>query len=445
MNQQLTHLGTKATPPNRSLGILSLGTLLVCAHYGLGFILGTAEQSIAIGVAGSLYAVSLGIGFLMLLFLVKFYWQSVDQIWTLLGNRYGQPVKLGIALMSWISLIGIEAVQMIAATTVLGIVGFPEMPTMIGLTVLFCILSLLPVERASQIFRGLLLFNIATLLYALWRLDSLSELLSAPVQFLPDLYQADWYHQLGIFISTILMVMIDMKCQQFIVQAKTVRVAYWSCILAGITLCLLAFLPTAVVMAGQHRGILPERLSSKEILPYILSWLGGGSDRWQGVLWILALAIPALGIGSNILRIQTKTILDLNIISPNLRHRQVWVAVINALLALSVALRGGEIVNLILNFYAAYLSSVWIPFIAYLLAHGKRYVFSQRSVRFSLLTGAIASVATLGITLLHPEAIFFHSSELTIIAVGMGISCTTLFFTQALETYRTMYSSQEEM
>lgn len=432
------------SPTNRSLGIFSLATLLVSAHYGLGFILGTAEQATATGTASSLYAVSIGFGFLALLTLVKFYWRTVDQIWTLLGNRYGASVKAGVALMSWTSLIGIEAVQIIAASAILELIGCPRLPSMIGLAILFCILSLLPVERASQIFRGFLLFNIGALLYALWRLHSFSELETASLQFFPALHQTDWREVLGVTVPTVLLVTIDMKCQQFIVQAKTVRTAYWGCVLAAIALIGLAFLPTAVVMAGQHQGIFPETLTGKEVIPYILAWLGGGARQWQGVLWMLALAIPALGIGSNILRIQTKTVLDLGFI-PKSRRNQIWVAVLNALLAFGIALKQGEIVNLILSFYAAYLSCVWIPFAAYLLAHTKRYFFSQTSVRLALWVSAVASLLTLGITLLNPTMILFKSTELTIMTVGMGFGSISLALSQGIEGYGMASKTQEEV
>ncbi len=73
---------------NRKLDAFSLAALLVSAHYGLGFILGTAEKSLTLGAAGSLYAVCLALGTIALLGLAKFYWIRVEQIWTLLGNRY---------------------------------------------------------------------------------------------------------------------------------------------------------------------------------------------------------------------------------------------------------------------------------------------------------------------------------------------------------------------
>ncbi|HEY9302497.1 MAG TPA: hypothetical protein VIQ31_40260, partial [Phormidium sp.] len=104
---------------NRRLDAFSLAALLVSAHYGLGFILGTAEKSLTLGAAGSLYAVSLGLGTLALLALAKFYWTNIEQVWTLLGNRYGSSVKIGVGLMSWASLIGIEAVQMISGAFIL--------------------------------------------------------------------------------------------------------------------------------------------------------------------------------------------------------------------------------------------------------------------------------------------------------------------------------------
>ncbi|MGH2414745.1 MAG: hypothetical protein ACRDEA_13870, partial [Microcystaceae cyanobacterium] len=115
------------TSENRNLGIFSVATLLVSAHYGLGFLLGTAEKAQTLGVIGSLYAVSIGLGTFAVLALAKFYWTQIQQIWTLLGNRYGKAVKVGIGFMSWTSLIGIEAVQIIAGASILAVVGIPKL------------------------------------------------------------------------------------------------------------------------------------------------------------------------------------------------------------------------------------------------------------------------------------------------------------------------------
>jgi SSS family solute:Na+ symporter len=428
---------------NRRLGVFSLATLLVSAHYGLGFILGTAEQAMAKGAGGSLYAVSLGLGFLALLALAKFYWSEVEQIWTLLGNRYGKPVKVGVGLMSWTSLIGIEAVQMIAAASILSVAGIPKSPGTIALAIVFCILSLLPVERASWVFRGLLLFNILALLFALWRLQSLPELWQTPLAFISALRHVDVQAAIGVSVATILLVLIDMKCQQFVVQAKDIRTAYWGCILAAIALIGLAFLPTTVAIAGQNMGILPANVTGKEAIPYSLSWIGGGANQPWGIVLMLALAVPALGIGSNILRIQTKTVLDLEVI-PNTQQNRILLTILNVLFAFGIALKDGEIISLILYFYAVYLSTVWIPFAAYLLAHTRIYVFSDTSVRLSFFIGALTSLSALAIALFYPKAIVFNSAELTIMVMGMGFGSLSLLAVQMVEKYLLVPKTQTQ-
>nr|RNJ69845.1 MAG: hypothetical protein EDM05_08405 [Leptolyngbya sp. IPPAS B-1204] len=428
---------------NRCLGVFSLAILLVSTHYGLGFLLGTAEQALIRGVSGSLYAVSIGLGTLALLALVKFYWNEIEQIWTLLGNRYGQSVKVGVGLMSWTSLIGIEAVQIIAAASILNVAGVPTVPAMVTLTLLFAILSLLPVERASWVFRGLLLFNLLALVYALVALHGVSLYWEAPLQFVPALSDLPLAKRIGISLPTILLVLIDMKCQQFIVQAKDVRTAYWGCLLAALMLLLLAFLPTAVVMAAQAAQILPPDLTGKEVIPYILTWIGGGANRLEGRVLIAALVVPALGLGSNVLRIQAKTILDLEVIPPTEINR-IGIVIINALLALAVAFKGGEIIQLILCFYAAYLSTVWVPFIAFLLAEFKIYYFSATSVRTALIIGSVSALITLGMTILMPKAISFLSPELIILLIGLGFGSFGLSSVHLIEKFAAYLPTQDK-
>jgi len=114
-------------------------------------------------------------------------------------------------------------------------------------------------------------------------------------------------------------------------------------------------------------------------------------------------------------------------------------------LALAIALKGGEIIGLILCFYAAYLSTAWIPFTAYLLAHLGVYTFSKTSVRLSLVISGLSVLSTLTIVLLQPRAIAFNSPELTIMAIGLGLGSLSLFGTQVLEKYFPGARTQEEM
>jgi solute:Na+ symporter, SSS family len=136
-----------------------------------------------------------------------------------------------------------------------------------------------------------------------------------------------------------------------------------------------------------------------------------------------------LGLGSNVLRIQNKMVFDWEIV-PEFPNNRLVIATINAMLALAIALKGGEIVGLIVCFYAAYLSAVWIPFMAYLLFYKNIYEFSIISVRVSLLCGSISALLTLAIALFNPQTIFFNSAELTIMTVGLTFGAIGLLVTQ---------------
>ncbi|HEY9707127.1 MAG TPA: hypothetical protein V6D48_02860, partial [Oculatellaceae cyanobacterium] len=413
-------------------------------HYGLGFILGTAEKSLTLGAAGSLYAVCLGLGTIALLGLAKFYWIRVEQIWTLLGNRYGKPVKILLGFMSWLSLIGIESVQMISGAFILKVLGVSVLPSMLILAILFTIISLLPVEKAGFLFRGLLVLNFLAMLYALWTLHGFPVYLRSPLEFIPLLKQVRPTDLVGIPLCTILLVLIEMKYQQFLVQAKDVRSLYKGCVLAAIVLLLLAFLPSAVVVAAQNSGILPVGIEGKETLPFILSWIGGGVDSPLGIALMMSLIVPALGVGSSILRMQTKTILDFNIL-PASNLNRLLITATNAFLALVVALRGGEIVNLIVYFYAAYVAAVFISFVAYVLAETECYIFSKTSVRLSLLMGSLSASSVLILNLINSNVAVFGSVELNIMVMGILFSLLGLLVGQVIEKYFPASQVKEEI
>lgn len=430
---------------NRRLNAFSLAALLVSAHYGLGFLLGTAEKSLSIGAAGSLYPISISIGAILLVGLVKFYWTAVDPIWTLLGKRYGRAVAMLVEFMIWASLIGIEAVQVISGAFILKVLGAPVLPSMIGLSVVFMGLSLLPIERASRLFQALLVLNCLALIYGLWQLHGLPVYWRSPLEFLPSLTQIPPANQIGIAISTILLVQIDMKCQQFVVRSQSVSSAYWGCLLAGGVLLLLAFLPSSVVVAATNAGILPEGIHGKEVLPFILAWLGGGTHHPLGFCLIMSLLVPALGVGSSVLRVQNKTVLDFTQL-PSSRRNYLLVAIANILLSLAVATNGsGSLVNLIVSFYSVYVAAVLVPFGAYLLAQFEIYQFSRGSVRLSLLMSSLSSLAVLVLTLVWPRIALFGNVELSVMIFGMSCGLLGLLTGQLIEKYMALSKVREEI
>jgi solute:Na+ symporter, SSS family len=427
-------LGVKASE-NRKLNIFSLAALLVSAHYGLGFLFGTAEKALTSGIAGSLYAVSISLGTIAALALAKFYWTEIEQIWTLLGNRYGNLVKILVGLLIWSSLIGIEAVQLISGAFVLKVLGVPVLVSMVGLAILFTIVSLLRVEEASWIFQGLLLLNFLALFYGLWVLHALPDYLRSPLEFVESLQQVSPPDLFGISLSTMLLVLIDMKCQQFIVQTKDLRSVYLGSVLAAILILWLALLPSSVVLAAQQAGILPTGIDGKEIIPFILLWISGGTEKPLGIFLMISLLVPALGVGSSVLRVQNKTILDFGIL-PISNWNRLLVAVANTLLALAVAVKGsGSLVHLIVSFYAVYLGAVLVPFVAFLLARTERYTFSQASVRLSLIVGSLSTTSELVLTFINPNFPVVGSVETNILTMGIGFGVLGLWVGQVLEKF----------
>jgi SSS family solute:Na+ symporter len=281
------------------------------------------------------------------------------------------------------------------------------------------------------------------LLYGLWVLHALPDYLRSPLEFIESLKLVSLPTTVGISLSTILLVLIDMKYQQFVVQAKDVKSLFQGCVLAAILLLALALLPSSVVIAAHDAGILPAGIDGKETLPFILSWIGGGTDQPLGIVLIMSLLVPALGVGSSILRVQTKTVLDFEIL-PASNSNRLLITVTNVLLALAVALKGGEIINLIVSFYAAYVSAVFVPFVVYLLAQTGRYTFSGASVKLSLIMSSISASSMLILNLINPNAAFFGSVELNIMGIGIGFGVLGLLVGQAIEKYKPASKVGEE-
>ena len=427
---------------SRNLGIFSIAALLVSIHYGMGFMLGTAEKAFSQGLAGSLYALSISGGTLALLWVGRFYWQEIEQIWTLLGQQYGEGSRRLVGVMSWLSLIGIGAAQLISGSFILRALHLPLLPGLLTLTVSCAVLSLLPVEKASWIFRGLLLINIGVLLYGVWLLHGMPAYLRSPLEFWPALEHLDSVKIVGISLPTVLLISIDMRCQQVVIKARDHWSLWWGCVLAAGLFVMLALLPSALIGSAQGAGILPAEVGSKEALLYILAWIGGGADGPLGIGLVAVLLVPALGVGSGVLRTQTKAAMDFVQFLPGSQANRILFAGINASLSLALALKGSEIVDLIVCFYAVYVGAVWVPFLAYWAQRTGRYPFADSSVRRSLIAGSLAATAGLLITLLSPDWQLWHSDVLTILITGGSVGILCLLINQGLVLLQS--AAQEE-
>lgn len=418
----------------RRLGSFSVAGLIVSGHYGMGFLLGTAESSATWGTAGSLYPVALAFGTLLFLPIARLYWQDVAQLWTLLGDRYGRFLQQVSSVMSWLSFTGVMAAQIAAGSAILSVLGAPRLGATVGLTVALGVLSMLPLHRLSWVLRGLLVVSLVALGTALVKLGGVPHYINAPVTFTQALgTSVSWGEALGVFLTAAVTVPIDMKFQQFVVQGRSRAVVSWGCLMAMVAVVFLAFLPSVAVVTAQQSGILPEAIAPREIIPYILGWLGGGLDHPLGVLMVGTLLIPALGAGSTVLRIQTRLVMDsLPGQWPQMTWSRIAIGGLNASLALMLAFRGGSIIGLMVVFYAAYGAAVWWPFMAYVLERFGVVQLSPLAVQLSAGTAGLASVATLVAVKLQPAIALSGSAELTVLMLGLGFGLLALVAGQAI-------------
>ncbi|MEM9771488.1 MAG: hypothetical protein AAF889_07820 [Cyanobacteria bacterium P01_D01_bin.73] len=423
---------------NRRLGGFAVAALLVSGHYGMGFLLGTAESSATWGMAGSVYPVALVAGTLLLWPVARLYWHDVAQLWNLLGDRYGRFLKQLSSAMSWLSFAGVMAAQVAAGAAIVSTLGLPKFWATAALTVVLGVLSLLPLHRLSWVVRGLLLVSLVALVTALVQLDGVTYYVNAPVTFSRELgNSASWGEALGIFLTATITVPIDMKAQQFVVQGRSPRAVSWGCIIAAAVVLMLAFVPSAAVVAAQQSGILPEAIAAREIIPYVLGWLGGGVDQPLGIALVGTLLLPALGAGSAVLRVQTQLTTDAlpkRLVGEGARRifsREV-IRVLSAGLALMLAFKGGSIIGLMVAFYAVYGAAVFWPFLAYIADRVDLVKFSPLPVQLSAGMSAVASLAALVMTQLNPAIALANSAELTVLLFGIGFGLVALLAGQAI-------------
>ncbi|MCG9887235.1 MAG: hypothetical protein MH825_17020 [Cyanobacteria bacterium] len=408
---------------SRPLGPLALAAMLVASQYGLGFLLGTAEQAVQWGAAGSLYPVSLVVGMGLLLLLGRFYWREVEQIWTLLGDRYGDVLRRLVGLMSWLAFVGVAAAQVAAGAAILQTVALPWWLGAGGLALTFALLSLLPLERASVVIRGLLVTNAVVLLLVLTRLGGWGAYWRSPLDFSMGLSVFGGNGQgIGLAVASALAVSVDMKCHQFVVKARNLQSLYGGLAIAMVALWLLAFLPSTVALAAMQGGILPAEVPGAQAIPYLLAWAGGGLDHPLAWGAIAIAALPAIGLGSNVLRAQAKALMDLQLL-PSTGRWRFGLALLNSALALVVAARGGAIVSTMTEFYTAYVVVVVVPFGLLLIERRFGIPLAPQAVTAAAIATAIGSLAALVTLQLHPQAAWCWSSpELTIALTGLAIA-----------------------
>lgn len=293
---------------NRALGSLQVAALLVSASYGIGFLFGSGELALSHGMAGSIYGVVTGLGMLVLAAFARQLWATGLPVWDLFGRAYGKKLQGVVALLSLIWMSGVLAAQIQGGVAVLELLGLEQAHGYLAILLLIYGASRLDLRFASALFTMCLLASAAVLVYALVVAKGMGVYLQAIPAFAEDLSTFSASRVLAISLAVGLLVCTGADYQQFVLAARSPLAAVGGCVLAGLLLFVIAFLPSAVVVAMQGGGMLGDLADSKQVVPWVLGQVAGSVGQGADKLMLTALSVAALGAGAAILRAMTEAL-----------------------------------------------------------------------------------------------------------------------------------------
>lgn len=371
----------------RTLSSLQVAALLVSASYGIGFLFGSGELALAHGMAGSLYGVATGVGMLVLAGFARHLWAIGLPVWELFGRAYGPRLQRAVASLSLVWMAGVLAAQIHGGVAVIRLLGVGEPLGHLAVLALIYGASRLDLRFASGVFALCLLASALVLVYALVVVGGMGLYLQAVPTFVHDLSTFKTSRLLAITLAVGLLVCVGADYQQFVLAARRPWAAVLGCILAGIAIMVIGFLPSAVVVAIQQADSLGDVADGKQVVPLVLGRVAGSLGSGPERLMLIALSVAALGSGAAILRAMTGALATAMPGQHSSNHPGF------ALLALAIGagltLRGQGIVDTMVSVNVVYLASIGVCFVA--LLSGMRLL--PRQAGAIVATGFAVSLA----------------------------------------------------
>ena len=372
---------------NRALGSLQVAALLVSASYGIGFLFGSGELALFHGMAGSIYGVVTGFGMLVLAVFARQLWANGLPVWDLFGRAYGKELQGVVALLSLIWMSGVLAAQIQGGVAVLELLGLEQAHSYLTILLLIYGASRLDLRFASALFAMCLLASAAVLVYALVVAKGMGVYLQAIPAFTEDLSTFSPSRVVAISLAVGLLVCTGADYQQFVLAARSPLAAVGGCVLAGLLLFVIAFLPSAVVVAMQGGGMLGDLVDTKQVVPWVLGQVAGSVGQGADKLMLIALSVAALGAGAAILRAMTEALACAASGSRSAGHPMF--ALITLGLSALLASRDQGIVDTMVSVNVVYIASISVCFAT--MVSG--IVVPPQHARWIVAVGFAASVA----------------------------------------------------
>jgi SSS family solute:Na+ symporter len=388
----------------RTLGALQVGALLVSASYGIGFLFGSGEYALRHGMSGAIYGVATGLGMIAMAAFAGRLWQAGRAVWDLFGDRCGERVRRLVAGLSIVWMAGVLAAQIHGAVAVVRLLGAGAPLAYAVALGLVLAASRFDLRAAAVVFSACLAASAVVLVFALARHDGVAlyaASLPAFVQALPSIGLAQ---AMTIGIGVGLLVCTGADYHQFVLAARDARSAVRGCLLAGLALLWLAFLPPAVVLAAMADPHWPGVADAKQVVPQVLSGAARHLSALAGPLMLGLLGIAALGCGAAILRAMVSALQSAQAgVGP---RRTLPLAVVALGLAAALTASGLPIVDTMVSVNVVYVASVGVS-LAGLLRQREARGVDETWVIAPGFAGAVAVhvAAWLGAPVAHTELV----------------------------------------
>ena len=344
----------------RVLSSLQVAALLVSASYGIGFLFGSGELALQHGMAGSIYGVATALGMLVLAVFAKRLWKAGIPVWEMFGQAYGARLQKAVALLSLVWMAGVLAAQIQGGVAVVGLLGLAGPFGQGAVLLLIYGASRLDLRFASSVFAVCLLASGVVLVYALLVADGMGIYIGAVPAFARDLATFNPTRVVSMMLAVGILVCTGADYHQFVLAARRPSAATVGCILAGLGLILIGFLPAAVVVAMNHAGSLDGVPDAKQVVPFVLARVAGTLGPGADKMLLVALSAAALGSGAAIVRAMTSALAS---VAPHKRHEShPGLAVVAIAIGAVVAARGQGIVDTMVSVNIIYIASIGVTF-----------------------------------------------------------------------------------
>lgn len=371
----------------RSLSSLQVAALLVSASYGIGFLFGSGELALRHGMAGSIYGVATAAGMFILALVGRRLWASGVPVWEWFGRAYGPRLQRAVALLSLVWMAGVLAAQVHGGSAVAELLGLSRGSAFVAVLSLVYFASRMNLRFASFVFAMCLLSSALVLVYALVVSGGLSLYLRAAPVFSQDLETFSGPRLLAITLAVTLLVCTGADYHQFMLAARRPTSAIVGCVLAGIALFAVSFLPSALVVTMQHASALNDLSGTQQVIPLLLARVVGALGTGADKLMLAALSTAALGSGAAILRAMASALASAAPAKIPERHPAVTLTALG--LGAAVASRGQGIVDTMVSVNVVYIASIAVCLAALL----RGAVLSTRNAAMTMAAGFVASVA----------------------------------------------------